>query len=324
MEILDWLLSIFVKILPLKFLIRISGKKIVLPFYHTVSDIKLPHVYNLYPVRSIEQFQNDVKVLLEYFIPVNIQDIESVKNGKLVFDKPIFHLSFDDGLRETFSHVLPLLTKLNLPATIFINTNFIDNKQLFYRFKLSLIAEEINKLSKKDQIKLVQVYPETGTIEKLLGLSNELKIQEISKYLKIDFSEYLKHEKPYLTISEVNNLIENKFTIGSHSASHPLFSAITLSEQKSEIMESFNYLEDNFDIKHRYFSFPYTSDGVSSEFMNWLDKENIISFGTSNLNDSDFSKHYHRIGIESKKGNMVDILKLEMTKAVIKRVIRFR
>ncbi|WP_262708643.1 polysaccharide deacetylase family protein [Natronoflexus pectinivorans] len=55
----------------------------------------------------------------------------------------IFHLTFDDGLSEIYHETIPILEKKGIPATIFLNTGFIDNKKMFYRFKSSLVIESI-------------------------------------------------------------------------------------------------------------------------------------------------------------------------------------
>ena len=60
-------------------------------------------------------------------------------------------LTFDDGLVECYDVILPILEKHSIPAVFFVNTAFIDNKDLFYRYKASLLVENISNKKLKDQ-----------------------------------------------------------------------------------------------------------------------------------------------------------------------------
>ena len=113
---------------------------VFLPFYHVVSDSKLPHVLN-YPYRNTHQFIRELDYLLTHFNPVSLEDLLSKEN----IGKPVFHLSFDDGLKECTEVIAPLLVNKGIPATFFINSGFVDNKTLFHRYKASLIQTSLSQ-----------------------------------------------------------------------------------------------------------------------------------------------------------------------------------
>ncbi len=111
-------------------LIKKSGIKIIFPFYHSVSDEDVVHIKHLYPSKNIISFINDLDFLLKYFIPLSIDDFLSKNYDP---DQNYFVLSFDDGLRKMFDVVRPILNKKGIPAIFFLNSAFVDNKDLFYR-----------------------------------------------------------------------------------------------------------------------------------------------------------------------------------------------
>ena len=111
-----------------------------LPFYHAVSDEKLPHVLN-YPYRNILQFEKELDFFLKYFQPVLLEELIS---GKCSGEKG-FHLSFDDGLRECAEVIAPVLLKKGIPATFFLNSAFVDNKALFHKYKASLVLNRLRE-----------------------------------------------------------------------------------------------------------------------------------------------------------------------------------
>ena len=120
-----------------------------LPFYHTVSNKYLPYILN-YPFKNSTQFETELDYYLKYFKPVSLDYL--VENPKP--NKNVFHLSFDDGLRECEELIAPVLLKKGIPATFFVNSGFVDNQALFHRYKASLILSEL-KLNPNSDVELV-------------------------------------------------------------------------------------------------------------------------------------------------------------------------
>lgn len=125
-------------------LISLTGVNLILPFYHTVSDVDLPHIKHLYPVLNTKRFREDLDFLLRRFKPVSSEELISI-SGKKSLNSPHFFLSFDDGLSQVYHVIAPILKEKGVPATFFLNTDFIDNKGMFYRLKTSLLIEKLEK-----------------------------------------------------------------------------------------------------------------------------------------------------------------------------------
>ncbi len=250
-----------------------------------------------------------------------------VYNNKII-DKPSFHLTFDDGLKEIYSEIAPILERKGIPATFFINTDFVDNKTLFYRYKVSLIIESVNTNngSKKELTKYFNMSEMClKTIKnKLLslGINDMLTIDIIANLIELDFDEYLKIYQPYLTINQINELLERGFTIGSHSLNHPYFKEIDIDEKKRQINESFRFIEQELKLKDFYFSFPFSDESVEIEFMDWMYKKANckLSFGISGIK-YDYTKfHLHRIPFEQAPTRVQDIVKSEYLYFIIKSI----
>ncbi len=305
----------------IKLLIHISQRKIILPFYHTVSNYGLPHIGNLYSVRNVKTFQNDLEYFCKYFEPVSIEQLhDTIDQGRFI-RKPLFHLSFDDGLKEFYSIIAPVLEQKGIPATVFVNNKFIDNKELFYRYKINLI---LNKLKiEKNQTLINEVTKKLQTESKhnndltkvlwSLTYNNITIINEIAQLAGVDFNLYLQNKKPYLTTNEINDLIKRGFSIGSHSMDHPFFKHINSKQQQDQILESFTDLERKFNITKRYFSFPFSDEKVDAEFFRWLHQEENcrLSFGISGLKDDVTGFHLHRIPMDKSLNSARSIIQRE-------------
>ena len=81
---------------PVAVMARLTGQKIILPFYHAVSDEILPHLRYSYRIRTIRQFIHDLEFFLRFYLPVNFSDLMDIINGTMQVKKPVMALSFDD------------------------------------------------------------------------------------------------------------------------------------------------------------------------------------------------------------------------------------
>ena len=116
-------------------LISNSNERILLPFYHKISDKKNTFTKHLYTPRKIIDFKEDLAVFKKYYKPISMQEFIEISESKVSVNKNYFHVTFDDGLSNFYKVAASMLRENNIPATIFINSDFVDNKALFYRYK---------------------------------------------------------------------------------------------------------------------------------------------------------------------------------------------
>ncbi|MBL0307732.1 MAG: polysaccharide deacetylase family protein [Chitinophagaceae bacterium] len=150
-------------LLPLPLLKQVASPGTIFPYHHLISDKEVLHVKHLYSYKNIRQFGNDLDYLLKQFNPISVEELVNCINSCSPLPKNSFLLTFDDGFREVYDFVAPVLSAKGVPAIFFINPAFLDNRELFYRCKISLIIEEILK---REVIKMF-----LGNVEKLWGTS---------------------------------------------------------------------------------------------------------------------------------------------------------
>jgi peptidoglycan/xylan/chitin deacetylase (PgdA/CDA1 family) len=294
-----------VQLLPVKML---QSGGLLLPYHHLVSNKDVPHIKHLYPFKNIRAFEQDLDYLLKHFIPVTLQEVmTAVKSGQPLPSRS-FLITFDDGLREIAENVAPLLLKKGVPAAFFLNSAFLDNKELFYKFKISLIIEAIQtgKYSTAALTKLAAILG-CSTIEALIpavkkiSYHNRQLAEDAGIALELSFSDYLQQQRPFMTLDEVGKLVEQGFAIGGHSVDHPYYSQLTLEEQLTQTRDSVNFLTERFNISYRAFAFPHTDTGVSRAFFDTLlngpDSLDVI-FGTANHKQDISPRILHRFNCE--------------------------
>ncbi|MGM0651133.1 MAG: polysaccharide deacetylase family protein [Bacteroidota bacterium] len=300
---------------------------VIMPFYHTVSDEKLPYISELYTLKNTKQFTDDLDLLLQHFEPVAVEDII---HNRLKPDKPYMLLSFDDGLKESHSVIAPLLKSKGIPAAFFVNPAFIDDADWFYRYEAAWLINEIKhqppsgggscsviKMHENEALRLQQMLRET-TRETRHNIDKVLE--------KLNLSRDAMHHQTriYLTKKELISLHNDGFHIGTHSMHHPPFSELSSEEQTREVKEGFQALRDIIQTRHKSFAFPFTDDGVSDKQMMAIYNaaKPDISFGTSGIGKRSEIPHYQRIPMEHEKSFTANsIIKSELIAYRMKKLL---
>jgi peptidoglycan/xylan/chitin deacetylase (PgdA/CDA1 family) len=321
------------RLLPLNGLIRITGQRTIFPFYHVVSDEEVPHVKHLYTLRTTKQFIQDLDFFLKYYKPIGISDLlGTIHNGR-PFSGKCFLLSFDDGLREFHDVAAPILKQKGVPAICFLNSGFIDNKDMFYRYKASLLIERLQKMNYQADNKN---FPESWFHENDLPFSDDYHgllmisyadrhlLDELALKLDVDFDEFLLKQRPYLDPVQIFSLIQQGFTFGAHSIDHPEYRFLEEEEQIRQTSESIDLVSKRFGIMEKLFSFPFTDYGVKKTFFEKVfDPERPmadLTFGGAGLKGDSVRRNIQRIPFEGTFLNAKQILGTEYLYYMIKAI----
>lgn len=295
------------KFIPLQSLISITKQRLILPFYHLVSDEKVVHVKNLYRVKSIKEFENDLDFFLKYYKPVDFHELISTEKVR----GNSFLLSFDDGLREFYDIAAPVLKRKGIPAICFINTAFINNKDLFFRYKTSILIENLRTSTRSStkETELKNWFQTNGLVyddrfQSLLSVNyqNKARLDELALLLEVDFRNYLQQHKPYLETEQISELMAQGFHFGSHSIDHPFYGKLDETEQIIQTQQSLDEMISLLQLDYRLFSFPFSDYGVSRSFFDKVFAQPHpiadITFGTSGLKKDFHACNKQRIPVE--------------------------
>lgn len=280
-------------------------KQSVYPYYHIIRDDKVTHIENLYQYKNISQFKNDLDVLSKNFSPATIKDLLDKKQHD-----NSFLISFDDGLEEIYSVVYPILKERNLKAIFFINPVFVDNNEGLYKHYISIIishlkkenypAENLNKIS--SLLNFSYESNENFIVKfKNIKFSERGKINDVLNYLDIDIKSYLNDHKPYISKVQIQEMADNGFYFGGHTMSHPPLEQLTFEEQKKEIIDSIDWIKNNFNINYSLFAFPFSDKKISKKLLHDLFEydPNILLFGNSGLKKDFDPRIIQRFSLEN-------------------------
>lgn len=284
------------------------GDKVFLPFYHLASDEAPPHIRHLYPVRSVRQFRDDLDFLLKHFQAIDLQTLWQHVFEKKPLAHPSFHLTFDDGLRECHDVVMPILLEKGIPATFFLNPDFVDNRALMFRYKASLLCAAGKPL------------PADPLGVKYQG---RLLLDAWAEAIGLDFLAFLSERKPYLDSSQIRAMQAKGFTFGAHSLDHPRYSQIPLEEQIRQTVESLRAVENRFGMTLPAFAFPFTDDGVGLEFFSTVQEKlgaPLLTFGAAGAKRDVVPTHLQRFAMERTALSARSIVSAELAYSVLRKL----
>lgn len=310
-------------LLPFELLSVMTGIRQVFLYYHMISDVRdIPHLRNLYRYKSIKQFNKDLDYLQRHFRTSSIKEVLGEKNP----GEKTFVLTFDDGFREMYEIVAPLLESRGINAVFFINNNFIDNKSMNYKHKASLLTDSIHKGGLFERTEVWHVLSPgsaVGTdVELIKGIMSvpyrkRDKLDRMAEIMDVDFKAYLREQKPYMTTLQIESLRSRGFEIGAHSLDHPDYSELDQKEQEHQTFNSMEGIAQLFDLKDKYFAFPNSDRGASGSLMAQLKAGDKVdwSFGTGGISRSLSHNHIQRVSLEKPLMSSDKIIKYHMIRS---------
>jgi peptidoglycan/xylan/chitin deacetylase (PgdA/CDA1 family) len=306
----------------------LSGVSLVVPYYHLVSDARVPHVSHLYRFRTIAEFTSDVEFLLRRFEPVTLSDIIDALNGTKALKRPCFHLTFDDGFKEMYEIVAPILQHAGVPATFFVTTAFLDGGGLAHHNALSVLLDRLQSrrsclgaasLRRVESLLPAPRSARTTLQARILSIryAQKSSIDSLAETLEVDLDQYVRETQPYLSSEQIATLLKRGFSIGAHSHDHPLYSDLPLSQQLAQTQMSVQFLETRFGVRRKAFAFPHTDAGVEDAFFTTVFSEPLldVSFGTAGLVSHFHPRNIERVSMERTPAPACQILARQFTRA---------
>jgi len=306
-------------LLPMQLLKSIGSATNLFPYHHTVSKESLPHIKHLYDYKNDSQFVKDLDFLLKHFNPITVSEIITSVRQDRKLPSQSFLLSFDDGFKEVHDVIAPILEKKGVPAIFFINPAFIDNKDLFYRCKISLLIDEL--LKNKNNKNYLHLYNDLLNDEnkslkstiislKKINQTNAALLDTIASKIDFSFTLFLQKQQPFLTTEQLQSLHKRGFSIGAHSMNHPYYQLLSLKAQIQQTISSCQYVNEHFDLNNCCFSFPHSDKDLSQALFNGLQTTDIpLFFGIQNQKNEISNNMIHRFNAERTEVNFENQVK---------------
>lgn len=170
------------------------------------------------------------------------------------FDRNTVALTIDDGRRNCYEFLFPLLREFKLPATFFVVSSFIQGQDWIWTDKVLWLSEQSPAPEELTQGKLDLVF---GTLNRLRPEDRNARIETMAKRAGVSIPREAPAKYAPCSWSELAEMAGSGLVeIGSHTVSHPILSSISDEESWSELTQSRIQIAEGIGRDIRCFCFP--------------------------------------------------------------------
>lgn len=257
--------------------------------YHYVRELpftRYPKIKGL----KVREFENQLDFLKEHFTFVTMEQcMDAVYENSSAFPENAALLTFDDGYKEHFTEVFPILDQHDIqgaffpPAQAILEHKVLDVNKIHFILASTENSEElvydihsrILNLEKEFQLKKPEYYwnklkdsehrydpPEIVYVKRLLQRELPKEPREIildalfDKYVGVNQNVFAK--ELYMSPDQIKCMLRNGMYIGGHGYAHQWLNAMTPEEQTFEIDKTVEFLHHiGVDIDQWVMCYPY-------------------------------------------------------------------
>ncbi len=219
---------------------------------------------------SAANLENFIKKMQQKSVRfVSLTDLKNaVLSHKLAELKSFVHVSFDDGYADNFNVAYPILKKYKIPFSIFVCSNFIDERRPFIWW---YIIEELLKRKRefsfdKYGFSINSTSYKNHSYNHLFTLTVDFIMCHLDRdrdYFKSTLKTYAGNDiwdaiPEMLNWHQLNSMLaEGLCEAGVHSRSHPRFISIASEKQIAEINHCRKRLAEECNVYSDVFAYPY-------------------------------------------------------------------
>lgn len=202
-----------------------------------------------------------VGILKSKYELVKASDLQDyISGGKTL--RNACHITFDDGDKSFYEVVYPVLKKHNVPATLFVSPTICKEGRNFWFQEMEGLDHDKFKSLIADKYSIEQQLLEKIPV---FGILKNLKIGEIwhfiesyKKKFEVEEMESRNINTDQLLEMDRSGLVE----MGAHTLNHPILTNEDDQTSESEIVDSFQGLEEILGHKTLYFAYPNGMPGI--------------------------------------------------------------
>lgn len=265
-----------------------------------------------------DTFEEHLQFLNKYFDIRPIEELYVAEKQKINISNgmPSCYLTFDDGWSDFYRYAFPLLTKYQVPATVFLPTGFIGTNKSLWTERLGHICTQIEvkgsfrefiefARSRLELDKAKRFYTFEVFYEELVEALKQLREQHILAFLtniecNFDIEPQIAH-RDFLSWEEVQEMVNSGLvTFGSHTENHCILTNLNEEEINYELSSSKQALRTRDLISTAGLAFCYPNGNYNEITVKQLQYENYAcAFST-------------RIGLNSPKTNKYELRRVAL------------
>jgi peptidoglycan/xylan/chitin deacetylase (PgdA/CDA1 family) len=186
------------------------------------------------------------------------QLVEQLNSSKPIA-RNLVALTIDDGRRNCYQFLFPLLQEFGIPATFFVVSSFIRGEDWIWTDKVLWLSEQPGAPEELFSNKIDGFF---ALLNRMRPETRNAHIATLAKYLGVAIPQAAPSKYSPCTWKEIRKMTDSGLVeIGSHTVSHPIFSSITDEESWQELAISRSQIEEEIHKQVNSFCFPNGQPG---------------------------------------------------------------
>lgn len=209
--------------------------------YHRILDVpnedEFPFDVELVSA-SVRAFEEQMTFVKDHYQPITLSCLLSCVDNARPLPRGAIVVTFDDGFADNYHNAFPILRRLEIPATIFLATGYLDRQQMYWYEKLTheVMTTRATELRLLDEAPLTigaDATSRRGVLAKLLRRLKRVPNQQRLDCLA-DLERQLSPPKDCngdlrsgpMNWEQVAEMARAGIEFGSHSVTHPVLSML--------------------------------------------------------------------------------------------------
>jgi peptidoglycan/xylan/chitin deacetylase (PgdA/CDA1 family) len=232
-------------------------------------------------------FDSHVRFLKRHFQIVPLHSIMRKGAGNSL-SRPLCALTFDDGWDDFYEYAYPVLKAHDVPATVFLATDFIGTGHWMWTDRLALLIQRRAESATSGDIERESTDPIVNALEKIGGHMRSRtetairmlkgqrldKIEAVIAELGIRWNiEPKMTTRGFLTWAEIREMFSSGLiTFGSHTAGHNILTTLFDAEVKRELLRSGEVLVSERIVVPGFIPFCYPNGSYDNKIVSMVGK----------------------------------------------------
>lgn len=249
------------------FIRRVKGHNVAIINYHRVDDESDVFLDKL----DTQTFEKQLQYVKERFEILPLNELSQRLKAGTSGGNSYAAITFDDGYKDNFAQVLPILRKHGIKAAFFLITDVLDRKSMLWvdevRYLIHHNDEKEILWNEKDihigsQVEKEMVVNQIVSSLRSRGTGNGL--DKLRESCGCEAPQEL-IESLYMSWDDIREISEEGHVIGSHTISHPDLTRLSLAETRKEVVESKTRLEKELGVEVDSFAYPFGASNEETE-----------------------------------------------------------
>jgi peptidoglycan/xylan/chitin deacetylase (PgdA/CDA1 family) len=219
---------------------------------------------------STRTLEEQLKFLTDHYRVVPLEAIAACVAAEKPFPTGMAAITIDDGYDDAYCVAFPLLRRFEVPATLFVATDFLDGRAWIWTDKMRYVAARAEARNFRATVGShelsLSLADATSRRDAATQLNAQLKrmiegekddaIARIASSLGVEIPERPPREFAPITWDEAREMASSGVAIGAHTVTHPILTACTDEHLRRELAGSRGRIEEEIGRDCRLFCYP--------------------------------------------------------------------